>query len=241
MALKSPKYISAHLIAEHAAQQLADVSPKRSRLRQALTPLAALAVSALAACSTVQQDAVRPQVWATLVDASAGSAAPTPGEPVLGGLTTQKISAGLFWQVVPDLFAVRACDAATGECRQGIAKPVARVTLRQVGATGATVTLQTEYHVAPTQSLTNGLPVSPTRATMSIHAGVAPMPEHTEVASRTAELPYGQLRKVTLPDGVTLGLCLSDSREPVMPPSGACPASTDVQHLGEALAAAAPF
>ncbi|WP_322019409.1 hypothetical protein [Paraburkholderia tropica] len=106
---------------------------------------------------------------------------------MLGGLTTQKISAGLFWQVVPDLFAVRACDVATRDCRQGVAKPVARVTLRQVGATGATVTLQTEYHVGPTQTLTNGLPVSPTRVTMSIHAGVAPMPSlHSRRIRRNA-------------------------------------------------------
>ncbi|KVN36021.1 hypothetical protein WJ63_01565 [Burkholderia pyrrocinia] len=240
--MKKLKRLQAHRIINDASQpQQPGIAAKRpavaTALHLALTPLVALAVGGLAACSTVQQDAVQPHVWATLVDAFAGS---TPGEPVRGGLVTQRITVGRFWQVVPDMFAVRACDAATGVCRQGIVKPVARVTLLQVGATGATVTLQTEYNVGPTQTLTNGLPVSTMTTTMSIPAAVAPMPEHTEQVVRTADLPYGQLRKVTLPDGVTLGLCLTDSREPVMPPSGACPAGTDA-HFGEALAAAALF
>lgn len=237
MSLKSLKRTPATPITEHAARQPTGISPKRSPLRQAWRPLAALAVGALAACTTAQQNAAQPHVWATLVDASAGS---TPGDPVLGGLVTQKIAVGPFWQVVPDLFAVRACDAASGVCRQGVAKPVARVTIRHAGAASATVTFQVDYSVGPSQTLTNGMPVSTMKTTVSIPAGVAPMPEHIEVVGRTAELPYGQLRKVTLPDGVTLGLCLSDSREPVMPPSGACPAGTDA-HFGEALAAAAPF
>ncbi|WP_155625110.1 hypothetical protein [Burkholderia multivorans] len=234
------KRIPAHNVASHAVHtQPAAITPKRravvAALCRAQTPLAALALGALAACSTVQQDAAQPQVWATLVDASAGS---TPGEPVLGGLVTQKITAGRYWQVVPDMFAVRECDAGAGICRQGIAKPVARVTVRQVGTASATVTFQAEYDVGPSQTLTNGLPVSTMTTTMSIPEGVAPMPKHVELVGRTAELPYGQLRKVTLPNGVMLGLCLSASREPVMPPSGACPAGTD-EHFGEALASAA--
>lgn len=240
MELKPLNHLPAHRIANPNSQRAAIAATRFSAtrtLRHALTPLALLAVAALAACSTVQHDAAQPQVWATLVDAAAGSA---PGEPFLGGLTTQRITAGHFWQVVPDMFPVRACDAASGVCRRGIARPVARVTLRQVGATSSTVTLQTEYHVGPTQTLTNGLPVSTMTTTMSIPAGVAPMPEHIELASRTVELPYGQLRELTLAGGVTLGLCLSDSREPVMPPSGACPAGTDA-HFAQALAAAAPF
>ena len=170
-----------------------------------------------------------------MVDASAGSMS---GEPVLGGLVTQRIAVGGYWQVVPDLFAVRSCDA--GVCRQGIAKPVARVIVQHVGATSATVTFQAHYDVGPSQTLTNGLPASTMTTTMSIPAGAAPMLKNVESVGHTAELPYGQLRKIMLPDGVALGLCLSDSREPVMPPSGACPAATDA-HFSKALAAAAQF
>ncbi|MBN3856735.1 hypothetical protein G3N59_25470 [Paraburkholderia sp. Ac-20340] len=229
-----------NLVVEPVGADVASPGPKRRR-PIARASLVALAVSALAACSSLQPHAAQPQVWATLVDASAGSADATPGEPVLGGLVTQKIATGLYWQVVPDLFAVHACDAGTGGCRHGIAKPVARVTLLQAGATSAKVTLQAEYNVGASQTLTNGLPVSPMTTTLSVPAGVPVMSTHVERVERTAELPYGQLRKVTLPDGVTLGLCISDSREPVMPPSGACPAGTDVQHLGGALHAATTF
>lgn len=202
-----------------------------------IAPLIASCASLLAGCSSVQQEANRPQIWATLVDASRGS---SPDAPTLGGLVTQRIQVGPFWQVVPDLFLVRECDAGLTGCKEGIAKPTVRVTVHQAAASQASVTLQVSYDVGPSQTLTNGLSVSPmTTTTTSISRGAEPFRAHAEL-SRTAELPYGQLRKVDLPNGVSVGLCLNATPAPIMPPSGACPEGTS-DRFASAMASAPSF
>ncbi|KAA0998124.1 hypothetical protein FVF58_45890 [Paraburkholderia panacisoli] len=205
--------------------------------REFIAPIIASCVSLLAGCSSVQQEANGPQVWATLVDASRGS---TAGDPTLGRLVNQPIQVGKNWQLVPDMFVVRACDDGPLNCKMGVAKPTVRVTVHQVAASQASVSLTVSYDVGPSQTLTNGLSTHPlSTVTMSIPKGATPFSSHVDVA-RTVELPYGQLRKVDLPNGISVGLCLSTTPASVMPPSGACPDGT-LDRFAAAMAAAQSF
>ncbi|BBU33374.1 hypothetical protein BTHE68_71080 (plasmid) [Burkholderia sp. THE68] len=205
--------------------------------RTFIVPVIASCVSLLVGCSSFQQEANRPQILATVVTASRGA---TADDSTLGGLLTQRIDIGPRWQFVPDMFLVSACDDGPSSCKLGVAKPTVHVTVNRTDTSKASVSVQVSYDVAPRQTNITGISSHPlSTTTISVPQGAKSFSSHVDVA-RTVELPYGQLRKVDLLNGVSIGLCLSTNPAPVTPPSGACPEGTS-ERFAAAMASARSF
>ncbi|WP_321793877.1 hypothetical protein [Burkholderia pyrrocinia] len=138
-----------------------------------------------------------------------------------------------------DLLSIRECDATHSRCVSGIAKPAVLVSVLDADSNAARVSVQVSYDIGPKQTVTNGLSASNLTATISIPDGVEPIRGHAEVA-RSGELGFGELRKIDLPNGVTVGLCINRATAPVFPASGACHAGTAARFV-EALIQAQPL
>lgn len=200
-----------------------------------LVLLTAAAIS-LSACSGIGGVAGHPELLVTVVDASGSS---TPDESRLGGLVTQRLKIGSSWRSMPDLLSIRECDAAHSRCASGIAKPFVLVSVLDADSKSARVSVQVSYDIGPKQTVTNGLPASNSTATISIPDGVEPIRGHAEV-SRSGELVFGELRKIDLPNGVMVGLCINSAAALVLSASGACHAGTAARFV-EALYVAQPL
>jgi hypothetical protein len=106
------------------------------------------------------------------------------------------------------LFPIRECNATHTQCADAVVKPVVSYMVQNLRGDEATIRFNVSYDVGRGQSIeTKGL-ASTTSSSLTMDPSVDVISGHQNV-SRTAPVKLGEIRKIQLPNGVRLDVCVA--------------------------------
>jgi hypothetical protein len=122
---------------------------------------------------------------------------------------------------VPDLIALRECDASGSHCVEGVAKAVVSIAVQKLDGDKATLSVSVSYDAGRRQSIESKTPASTMPASRDIDAGADAILQHTSF-SKSAVIKLGQMRQVRLPNDVRLQVCVALPDANGFPAPGRC-------------------
>jgi hypothetical protein len=138
---------------------------------------------------------------------------------------------------VSTLLSVHDCAKGQLPCRQGVVKPIVKLVVIKASERSAQVNVSVSFNIGRSGVIEAGTPGSSyQKSTETISSGVPTIQEKGSI-SRTAEIPLGMLRRIELPYGVAIGLCVSSWQGDIFPDNGAC-SGIEQDHLADAAAIA---
>ncbi|WP_186223845.1 hypothetical protein [Burkholderia gladioli] len=190
-------------------------------MKRAVVVLASLIASIIfAACSSIPSHDEKPRAVASTIFAvskvkgfkhhvGTGSS----GLTAVGDGNSQELTT---------LLPVFDCESVAPFCKRGIGKPTVRLSVQSASVSGANVTVSVNYDIGPTETVFSGDPRgSYQRSTDSIPDGTLPIRADGSL-TQSGFIPYGQLRKIELPYGMYVGLCVAASLHSTNDDDGAC-------------------
>lgn len=151
----------------------------------------------------------------------------------MGGATSQLTAVGTKISIIPRLIPVRECNIPRTYCAEGIAKPVVAVLLNKLTHEAATVSVDVTYDIDRRQTIEARTLTSSSVATDEIDPSVDEIKGHAEF-QKTVVLPFGEIRRIKLPNGISVGVCVAKPSRYELSLDGPCNADPYGQNLENA-------